>query len=138
MEEPSKPTNLSYSYSQLLGNIYVTYNHSPVFIHLLLFKKASYLVTCVMNMIHMYNSNKLMQWKLGGYYITGTVLSYLHQTISNVSRYKLPFTAVYYYIQLVQVESQSKQGVHPNPLNPPWLCLCCNNEIYSVHKEITL
>ena len=30
-----------------------------------------------MNMIHTCDSNKFMQWKRGGYYIFGTVLSYI-------------------------------------------------------------
>ena len=74
-----------------------------------------------MNMIHACNSNKFIQWKQGGHYITGTVQSYVHQTISNVSRCKLTFTTVYYYIyvlagssiKLVKIGGSSKP---PNPL----------------------
>ena len=56
-----------------------------------------------------------MRWLL--YFCNCTIL---HQTISNVSRYKFTFTAVYQYIAIAcSSRKLVKIGGSPKPLEPP-------------------
>ena len=71
-------------------------------------------------MIHTCDSNEFMWQKQGGYYIITTVLSYikLFLMFPGINQ----FYCCVVYIQLVQVESQSKQGFVQTPRTPITHC----------------
>ena len=70
MEDPSKPANMSYSYSYVATWQYLYNSQSFTCLHVSPFVQKSILFNdiCVMNMIHTCDSNIFPQRKRGGYY----------------------------------------------------------------------
>ena len=105
--------------SQLLSNIYNLLSFTCLHTSLFVQKGLLFGDFCVMNTIHTSDTNKFTQRKQVGYYIIGTVLSYVKLFLMFPRIDLLLLLCTNTCIQLVQVESQLEQGVCPNSLNPP-------------------